>query len=107
MIKTYFDIGYRINKEQLGTNKRAGTDHQVAFCSQRRLMGVCASCVNCGKNNQVIDITDQLGSDSSSDVYVERITHISADIHEMIRKRDHSKVTMNYMMQSFHSTTMI
>ena len=41
------------------------------------------SCLCSPKNKQVVD----LDTNSYPDVVVERITHISADIHEKIRKR--------------------
>ena len=42
-------------------------------------MGVCASCAT---NNHVGYITDD-----DDDDYVERITHITADIHERIKRK--------------------
>ena len=55
-------------------------------------MGQCGSCSSCARNNQVKDISEDIHSDSSDDDYVERVTHITADIHEMIRRRDHDTV---------------
>ena len=55
-------------------------------------MGQCGSCSSCTRNNQVRDISEDIHSDSSDDDYVERVTHITADIHEMIRRRDHDTV---------------
>ena len=45
-------------------------------------MGVCASCA---RNNYIGYITDD--DDDDDDDYVERITHITADIHERIRRK--------------------
>ena len=55
-------------------------------------MGQCGSCSSCARNNQVRDISEDIHFDSSDDDYVERVTHITADIHEVIRRRDHDKV---------------
>ena len=45
-------------------------------------MGVCHSC-----NTVEPDIPTHEDSESDDDDYVERITHITADIHEMIRRK--------------------
>ena len=55
-------------------------------------MGVCVSCNRSDKADQVEEFSEDVDSDSSDDDYVERITHITADIHEMIRKKNNSKV---------------
>ena len=55
-------------------------------------MGVCVSCNRSGKADKVEEFSEDVDSDSSDDDYVERITHITADIHEMIRKKNNSKV---------------
>ena len=49
-------------------------------------MGVFGSCA---RNNYVGDIPDYDDDDDdcSDDDYVERITHITADIHEKIRRK--------------------
>ena len=57
-------------------------------------MGLCVSCSHCARHNQVEDMSEQIDSDDSDD-YVERITHIIADIHEVIRRKAHSKVDKN------------
>ena len=49
-------------------------------------MGVCVSCNRLGKTDKVEYFSEDV--DSDSDDYVERITHITADIHERIRKKD-------------------
>ena len=55
-------------------------------------MGVCVRCRRSGINDFVEDISEQIDSNCSDEDYVERITHITADIHEMIRRKDHTKV---------------
>ena len=50
-------------------------------------MGVCVSCNRSGKADKVEEFSVDVDSDSSDDDYVERITHITADIHEMIRRK--------------------
>jgi hypothetical protein len=62
------------------------------LCSDYHTMGVCVSCRRSGKDDAVEDISEEIDSDYSDDDYVERITHITADIHEMIRRKDHTKV---------------
>ena len=62
------------------------------LCSDCHTMGVCVSCRRSGKDDAVEDISEDIDSEYSDDDYVERITHITADIHEMIRRKDHSKV---------------
>jgi hypothetical protein len=63
-------------------------------------MGLCVSCSPCARDNQVEDTSEQIDSDDSDD-YVERIIHISADIHEMIRRKDHNKVDKEYDFSLF------
>ena len=50
-------------------------------------MGQCGSCSSCARNNEVRDISEDIHSDISDDDYLERVTHITADIHEMIRRK--------------------
>ena len=51
-------------------------------------MGLCISNSKCFKDNKVVSHKEEeVDSDSSDDDYVERITHITADIHERIRKK--------------------
>ena len=45
------------------------------------------SCLCSSSSHQVFDIESDLDSRSGAESYVERITHISADITEKIRKR--------------------
>ena len=42
------------------------------------------------------DISEEIHSVSSNADYLERITHITSDIHKMIRKRDNGKVIKEY-----------
>ena len=51
-------------------------------------MGVCVSCNRLGNTDKVEDFSEDVDSDSDDDDYVERITHITADIHERIRKKE-------------------
>ena len=86
LIKTSHAEDYRISKEQHIRYKR------ISQCSAYHTMGVCVSCRRSGKDDAVEDISEEIDSDYSDDDYVERITHITADIHEMIRRKDHTKV---------------
>ena len=45
------------------------------------------SCLCSSSSSQVFQIGSDLDSKSGAEVYIERITHISADITEKIRKR--------------------
>ena len=65
----------------------------IIHWSNSKAMG---SCLCTSKNNQVFDVRSNLDSLSCSDVYVERITHIQADIHEKIRKRIPNKEPIEY-----------
>ena len=49
-------------------------------------MGQCGSCSGCARNYQVKDISKEIYPDSINDDY------ITADIHEMILRRDYDKV---------------
>ena len=57
----------------------------VLFC----ISGVMGVFVSCTRNNYVGDIPDYDDDDDdcSDDDYVERITHITADIHERVRRK--------------------
>ena len=57
-------------------------------------MGQCGSCSSCARNNEVRDISEDIHSDSSNDHYLERITHITADIHELIRRKGKVKTNI-------------
>ena len=58
-------------------------------------MGVCTSCHRFNSNQRVEDFAGDIESDISDDDYVERITHITADIHEILRRKDNNKVNTN------------
>ena len=59
-------------------------------------MGVYSSCLN---NQKVEDFAGNIESESDDD-YVERITHITADIHEILRRKDNNRVEVEELFSN-------
>ena len=55
-------------------------------------MGVYYSSCLRFANQKVEDFAGNIESDRDDDDYVERITHITADIHEILRRKDNIRV---------------